>query len=253
MHTKSNWEPPQAFLNKSNDMTAVFNDISIVILTSHALVEMSLKMDKLEPENPKVSISSTEREKHQEYVKKRLNEFRGSDRRHVAVIKFQAFQLNGDGSIGHELCYPAYSNKVVNQRSTQHGELKIIRISRSLESCRGGKSRLIDRELLLFTSKIKKGVNVRFYDHEGWAKDVEPSLIHEQTAVSVLVPPYKCQDLKEEVQVHIRLVRQHTSMQDEELCGEDVSEPVTMKYQPVDVDVGVEAYRVGVKRCKLET
>ncbi|XP_014681175.1 PREDICTED: uncharacterized protein LOC106821049 isoform X2 [Priapulus caudatus] len=212
MHTKSNWEPPQAFLNKSNDMTAVFNDISIVILTSHALVEMSLKMDKLEPENPKVSISSTEREKHQEYVKKRLNEFRGSDRRHVAVIKFQAFQLNGDGSIGHELCYPAYSNKVVNQ-----------------------------------------SVNVRFYDHEGWAKDVEPSLIHEQTAVSVLVPPYKCQDLKEEVQVHIRLVRQHTSMQDEELCGEDVSEPVTMKYQPVDVDVGVEAYRVGVKRCKLET
>ncbi|XP_014675485.1 PREDICTED: nuclear factor NF-kappa-B p105 subunit-like isoform X2 [Priapulus caudatus] len=153
------WSHPEIQVNMACDMTATFNDIAVAVFPQKMLTDMHIK-EHICAEKRKsrsVSINPAVRRKLDEELKSKIKRLKKFDGQHIVVLKFEAYSLNEDGLTGPQLCSPVFSSEVINQRSTQNGELRIYKIGKSAESCQGGQSRENDTEMLMFTSKVKKG------------------------------------------------------------------------------------------------
>ncbi|XP_014679732.1 PREDICTED: uncharacterized protein LOC106819641, partial [Priapulus caudatus] len=153
------WSHPELQVDMACEMTATFSDIAVTVVPQKMLTDMHFK-EHISAEKGKsrsVPINSAVRKKLDEELKSKNKRLKKFDGQHIVVLKFEAYSLNGDGSTGPQLCSPVFSSEVINQRSTQNGELRISKISKSSESCKGGHSRENDTQMLMFTSKVKKG------------------------------------------------------------------------------------------------
>ncbi|XP_014677631.1 PREDICTED: uncharacterized protein LOC106817480 [Priapulus caudatus] len=154
------WSHPEIQVDMASEMTATFSDIAVTVVPQKMLTDMHIK-EHICAEKGKsrsVPISAAVRKKLDEELKLKIKRLKKFDGQHIVVLKFEAYLLNDDGSTGPQLCSPVFSSEVINQRSTQNGELRISKIGKSSESCKGGHSREKDNEMLMFTSKVKRGV-----------------------------------------------------------------------------------------------
>ena len=118
---------------------------------------------------------------------------------------------------------PICSNPIFNKHAEN---LKIIDISDNQATVTGNK------KIIILTEKLPKpeDIAIRFSDpSSGWEDfgHFEPGHVHKQVAITLKVPKYKTQDIKESKKVLIELVK---------LSDNSSSEPIVFFYTPIDVE-----------------
>ncbi|GAB6019633.1 Nuclear factor NF-kappa-B p100 subunit [Chamberlinius hualienensis] len=146
------------------------------------------------------------------------------------VLGIQVYDAHDPNKL---ICGPCYSDKISNTKTVK--KLNIEDISKVSGSCSGGDEVFIlcDKLRLEDIDKMdpeKSDIAIEFYENSGnqpWTATAKIKKIHHQTAIIFVTPAYKDVNLKEPLDVSMRLIRK---------SDKDCSDSRRFTYEPVHDD-----------------
>ncbi|KAF6210562.1 hypothetical protein GE061_013668 [Apolygus lucorum] len=204
---KSNieYEPFILQVNRSNDYTATFNKMNILhVVTKDEPYLRHYQLKKMRLGEPGTVITLPDVSKGPveltESVQKEIRAHWRKINKDICKLRFEAFEKKGNKYhfIGYVLSAP-----IKNKKSPLTNDLRIVKSSHVEGPCTGG------TEILIFTEKLIKDVQIIFSDEDGWEAnaDFKESDIHKQVAVAFKTPPYKDTKIMEPVSVFYKICR----------------------------------------------
>ncbi|XP_061086918.1 nuclear factor NF-kappa-B p100 subunit-like isoform X1 [Conger conger] len=203
------------------DLTAQFNNLSILHVTKKGVVEVlteRLRKERMRKKCGSGQLTSAEERE----VLNEAKELGKSMDLNVVRLKFTAYLQDS------QACYtlslkPVFSCLIFDSKSPHASNLKITRMDKTCGSVLGGE------EIFLLCDKVQKDdIEIRFYEEEeedAWEAFgcFSPTDVHKQYAIVFKTPRYHSTEIERSVQVFLQLRRKN---------GGDCSEPKQFTYVP---------------------
>ncbi|CAG7693776.1 unnamed protein product [Allacma fusca] len=125
------------------------------------------------------------------------------------------------------ICRPIVSDPIHHNKSTQTGDLRIVRIDKHASYCTG------DEEVFILVEKVDKhNIQVKFFQESDQGLEIWKAYgkfskldVHHQYAIVFKTPPYRSCEIDCEVDVWLQLERPSDGA---------TSQPISFKYKPIE-------------------
>ncbi|CAL8106454.1 unnamed protein product [Orchesella dallaii] len=182
-----------------NDHTAVFQGLNIIYVSKKGIrKQLVAKMSQLgHGDGRRVG-------------EERIDDLSLGVNLNVVALYFEAFVRDPlDPRNSRMLCPAVVSNPIQHNKSTQTGELRIVRIDKHASCCTG------DEEVFILVEKVDKhNIQVKFYQENDQGQEIWKAYgkfskldVHHQYAIVFKTPPYRSSDIDTEVEVQVQLER----------------------------------------------
>ncbi|XP_021944196.2 nuclear factor NF-kappa-B p105 subunit [Folsomia candida] len=144
-----------------------------------------------------------------------------------AIVRNPSHHRGGGGDNLVHLCPPVVSGSIQHNKSTQTGELRIVRIDKFSSCCTG------NEEVFTLVEKVDKhNIQIKFYEESDKGVEIWKAYgkfskldVHHQYAIVFKTPPYRNLDIESEADVWIQLERPSDGA---------TSQPIPFRYRPVE-------------------